>query len=252
MRRVFTLVVSCVLASSTAVASPSGKQAKAAFDAGVAAYTKGDFAAASAKLEESYELEYDVETLFAWAQSERKLERCDRAIDLYKKLLDTDLPAENKQAIAVQVGECQAILAAQAPVEAAPPPEPVAPPPVAPRPIEEPKPVTPERRAWWKDPVGGTLVGVGVVGIGLGAVFLVQASGADKDKLTAATYPEFEALEAKAESRGRLGVIGLAVGGGLVLGGVIRYAMTSGKRNEPALTGWLAPSGGGLALGGRF
>ena len=56
----------------------------------------------------SYGLEKDPETLFAWAQAERKLDDCDKAVELYNELLALDLPAENKQVIETQVGECKA------------------------------------------------------------------------------------------------------------------------------------------------
>ena len=108
----------------------------------------------------------------------------------------------------------------------------------------------PEGRAWWKDPIGGALVGAGVAGIGLGVVFLVQARGADRDKEAAATYPEYEVLADRAESRGRLGVIATVAGGALVAAGVVWYVTR--KPTEPTLTTFVLPSGGGLAVSGSF
>lgn len=257
------VVLAALLASSSAIAAPKGGEARAQFDRGVAAYTKGDYATAAEALGASFVLEADPETLFAWAQTERKLGHCDRAIDLYMKLLAMDLPAENKSAIKVQISECKAIIAENPPKKPAvsPQPKPIEPAPVVtaqvepaapPPPREEPMPVDDEGRAWWKDPIGGALVGVGAVGVGLGIVFLAQGSAADADKEMAASYPEYEELANKAESRGRLGVITVAAGGALIIGGIVRYATHGSSKESTAVTTLVLPSGGGLALSGRF
>ena len=229
-------------------AAPKTPEAKAAFDRGVAAYTNNDYAAASEALGQSYTLEPDVETLFAWAQTERKLERCDKASDLYGKLLAYDLPEENKAAIRAKLDECKTILAAQKPVE---PPPPVAEPVPTPPQIDQPPP-PPSSPAWWKDPVGGALVGVGVVGLGVGGYFLVSARSLDSDKDTAPNYGEFQRLEDKADSRGRLGVIAVAGGGALLVAGIVWYATRGGGERPTQVSGWVTPGGGGLVAAGRF
>jgi tetratricopeptide (TPR) repeat protein len=275
-------LVATLLATTSVFAAPKSGEARVQFDKGVAAYTKGDYAAAAEALGASFVLEADPETLFAWAQTERKLGHCDRAIDLYGKLLTMDLPAENKQAIRVQISECKAIIAEQKPTKpgdksagrnpadsklaassTASDPNRIE----AGAPIdatssetaqldttarrEEPSSVTNEGRAWWKDPVGGALVGTGAVALGVGIVFLVQGSAANSDKDGAMTYPEYEALANRAESRGRLGVISLVAGGALATAGVVWY-VTRKPSSERAVTTLVLPSGGGVALSGRF
>jgi len=288
--------VAVLLASGAAGAAPKSAAARAQFDKGVAAYTKGDYEAASAALGSSFVLEADAETLFAWAQTERKLGHCDRAIELYTKLLKMDLPAENKEAVKVQIGECKAIVAdekkakanelkakvdakpktseqkpvepkveakpktsekklGETKIEPVPPPsvEPAPSPPVE-QPIAQPPPLvstSAEGRTWWKDPVGGALVGAGTIGIGLGVVFLVQGKSADSDKANATSYPEYETLANRAESRGRLGVISLVAGGALAAGGVVWY-VTRKPHAEKTVTTLVVPGGGGVALSGRF
>ena len=242
------LIVAITLASGSAAAAPESAEARAHFDRGVAAYTKGDFAGAAEALGKSYAAEADEETLFAWAQTERKLGRCDKAIELYGKLLAMNLPAENKQAINVQIGECKEIIAEE---KAAAEIQPVKPE----QPIET-TPASPEGRAWWKDPVGGALVGIGAIGLGVGVVFLVQARSADEDKASAATYPEYEVLDDRAQSRGQLGVIGAISGGALVTAGIIWYATrdnpTREKSASTTVSGWLVPGSGGFAIAGGF
>ena len=272
------LIALLVAATTTAHAAPKGAAARAQFDRGVTAYTKGDYAAAAEALGASFVLEADPETLFAWAQTERKLGHCDRAIELYKKLLGMNLPAANKEAIQVQIGECKAIIADQkkakpAKVEAKPvetkpvetkpvetkpvetkPVEPAAVEPVAsePAPIVQPEPPRqPEQRARWKDPIGGALVGGGAIALGIGIVFLAQGSAANSDKEMAASYPEYEALANRAESRGRLGVISLVAGSALVACGVARY-LTLKPTQETQVLALPLTGGGGVALSGRF
>jgi tetratricopeptide (TPR) repeat protein len=248
------LLAAAVLLTGAPLASaaPKTPEAKAAFDRGVAAYTANDYAGASEALGQSYALEPDVETLFAWAQTERKLEHCDKASELYGKLLAYDLPEENKGAIRAKLEECKAIIAAQKPVEPAPTPvtEPVVPAPQPPP--EEPGPSS-TTRAWWKDPVGGALVGVGVVGLGVGGYLLISARSLDADKDNATSYGEFKRLEDKASSRGTLGVIAAAGGGALLVAGIVWYATRGGGDERPTqVTGWITSDGGGVAAAGRF
>jgi tetratricopeptide (TPR) repeat protein len=241
MKRLRTaIVVALALVAGSAAAAPKDKAAKKEFDKGVAAYTKGDFTGAADAFSKSDAIESDAETLFAWAQSERKLDQCGKALELYTRLLALDLPDENKQAVNVQIGECKDIIAAQKP------PEPVASPP------DEPPPPPPEGRAWWKDPVGGALVGLGAVGVGVGVVFLVQGHSADTDKASATTYPAFKTLDDRAKSRGQLGVISLAAGGALVIGGIAWYATHKSSSHEKIVTGWLDGHGGGIGVAGAF
>lgn len=241
-----------VVGTASAVAAPKGSAAKAAFEKGVAAYTKGNFAVAAAQLGTSYGLEPDVETLFAWAQAERKLEHCEKASALYAKLLDAALPAANKAVVREKFDECQKILAAQAPPEPIDTPAP--PPPVAERPAPSPPPAPAheDARAWWANPVGATLVVGGLASAGVGTVFLVQGRAANRDKASAVTYGEFQRLEDRAESRGTLGTA-LAIGGGvLVTAGIVWYATHAPSKHPARLAGWASPSGGGVVALGSF
>ncbi|HWU90330.1 MAG TPA: hypothetical protein VN253_23865 [Kofleriaceae bacterium] len=242
--------VAVLALASPAAAAPKGAPAKAAFDRGVVAYQKGDFAAAAEALGASFKLEADVETLFAWAQSERQLEHCDKAVELFTKLLGFDLPAENKKVVQSKIDECKAIIAAQPPKEPVPTEQPK---PAEPAQVVQPPPVKPPppgRSPWWKDPIGDGLVGAGIVGLGAGAFFLVSARQAEQDSLK--NIGQFEKYDDRAQSRGKLGVISSIVGGVLVAGGIVRYATHYGGEEHQTVTGWLTPDGGGIAAFGRF
>lgn len=242
------LAIAALLAATPAFAAPKGKAAKAAFDRGVTAYTKGDFAAASEALGQSYKLEPDVETLFAWAQSERQQNDCESAIDLYNKLLDTDMPAENKDAVRTKLEECKAIIAEKAALEA-----PVAPPeePVREEPVRE-EPTPSGKTPWWKDPIGDALTIGGVVALGVGGYFLYSGKSAEDKSFE--NEAQFEENQDKAESHGKIGVILTLTGGALIVGGIVRYVTrdSGGNQESTTVTGWVTADSGGLAAIGRF
>jgi tetratricopeptide (TPR) repeat protein len=240
------LVGVIVLASSLAGAAPKNPKARAAFDEGIAAYQKADWPAAAAAFGKAYGIEADVEALFAWAQSERQQDHCEKAIELYGKLLESSLPDENKQVVSEKLAECKKLVAAKQPEPATPP----KPEPTPPKPEPAPMPANPEGKSRFKDPIGGVLLGTGVVALGVGTYFLVAAKGADSDAKSATNYFDVERFNDDADSKGKLGVVATLAGGALIVAGVVRYAT---HRSKPrAVTGWITPEGGGIAAFGRF
>jgi tetratricopeptide (TPR) repeat protein len=269
------IVLALVSLASSADAKPKRRDAKVAFDRGVAAYQKGNFEAASEALGKSFDLERDVDTLFAWAQSERKLEHCDKASDLYEKLLTLNLPAANRSAVELKLDECRKIIAQQkpkaehAPGEPVPAPGPGEPKPpsvqepllrpadgvIPPEPLQpgDPKPTV---RVWYKDPVALGLVGAGIVATGVGTAFLISARALSSDAKDGAkdqtkNYDEVQDLNDKATSRGKIGLITTAAGGALLVGGLVWIATHRGP-TEQRVAGWLSPDGGGLTVAGVF
>lgn len=263
-------LIALVAMVSPALAAPKSRAAKVQFDKGVAAYKKSDFAAASVAFDKSLALEVDLETLFAYAQAERKQGHCDKASELYVKLLAMKMPAQNKAVVKDQLEECKRIIAdeaaaaEQARIAAAHvEPEPPQPPP---QPAPPPEPATPVHlveahrepatlvvsHPWYTDAAGDTMVLVGIVGLAAGAGLLVSAHSAEAQSKTAVDYDRFQALDDKASSRGVYGVVASSVGAALVIGGVIRYATRSSTSETSTVTGWVTPTGGGLALTGGF
>ncbi len=249
------LVAALVLApGALAEASPKTPKAKAAFAAGVKAYQTHNYANASKYLEKSFSFERDVETLFAWAQSERQLDHCDKASELYDKILTFDMPTANKEAVQAKLEECKQILDAAKPkaepvVVVEPRPEPV-------RSEPQPPPPPPEPRAWWKNPVGLTLVGLGLVGSTIGTGYLVVGASAHSQMVTFDGKDRAQYLHYAAEAKtdGQRGMIATAIGGGLLVTGIIWFA-THGRGDEAhdaQVSAWVSPSSSGLALGGRF
>ena len=289
-RQALTALVALVLAGSpvSVGAAPKGRAAKAQFDKGVIAYGKSDFVTASLAFGKSYALEVDVETLFAWAQSERKQGDCAKASELYVKLLETKLPAENKAVVQGQLDECKKILdddqakesaAERARIDqarahqprdeaykpAAPPPESSPPPPSSPPAASVDAPARAstdvaihasavEPSPWYKDPAGDALTGLGIAGVAFGGVMLMSASSASSDAKSAPTYDQFKVLDDKAKSRGTIGVIAAGAGAALIIGGVIRYATRSTNEagESTTVTGWLDGHASGIAITGGW
>lgn len=279
---ILALVAAGIAGAGSAEARPKKRDARTAFDRGVAAYQKANFEAASEALGKSYELEHDVDTLFAWAQSERKLEHCDQAIELYGKLMDSGLPSANKAVVQQKLDECRAIIAARAkaapPRPVAPPPSPapavrpVAPPPepappeptrpavppapppqVAPVPAEPVAPPPPvASRVWYRDPISLTVIGVGVVGTGVGAGFLISARSEHVAVASSATLQEARDHSDHAKSRLRVGLVTGSIGIAVVGGGVAWMLLHRDPGERRTVTGWLVPGGGGLAVTGGF
>ena len=62
------------------------------------------------------------------------------------------------------------------------------------------------------------------------------------------TYADFKAFDDKASSRGEIGVVATGVGVACVIGGIVWYATHEDHPRESAISGWIAPTGGGLAI----
>jgi tetratricopeptide (TPR) repeat protein len=273
--RAWPLALAVLLVAGSADAKPRRRDAKIAFDRGVIAYQKGNFEAAAEALGKSFALERDVDTLFAWAQSERKLDRCDKAIELYEKLLTFNLPAANKTAVEVNLDECRTAVAQQKPRIEPPAVEPRPAEPIAqdprPAPVEPPRvaqsPVvaaaTPEPsllrdappaavRPWYKDPVALGLGGGGLIAVGVGTGLLISAKSLDSDSKAAGSYDQSRELGDKARSRGNIGGVTAAVGA-VALIGAAAWIVTHRKSGESStVTGWLAPDSGGIGVAGAF
>ncbi|HSS01774.1 MAG TPA: hypothetical protein VLM79_32175 [Kofleriaceae bacterium] len=259
-----------MLAAGAADAKPRRRDAKVAFDRGVTAYQKGNFEGASEALGKSFAIERDVDTLFAWAQSERKLEHYDKAVELYEKLLTFNLPQANRTAVEANLEECRALVAQQKPKPGGPaaeakPAEPLAAdarpeaataaparvaeqPPVAPAP-PPPSDGFPAPRPWYKDAVALGLGGVGVVATGVGVGLLISAKSLDSDSKAATDYRRALDLRNQAQQRGNIGGVTAAVGVGALIGAAV-WVVVHRKTSERTVTGWLTGQGGGLAVAG--
>lgn len=249
-----------------ALAAPgllSNPEAKAKFQEAQEAFRTEDYDAAAAAVEAAYIIEPQPMLLYPWAQAERSRGNCGAAVELYGRFLESDPPEAAATPARENMERCQEQLDAEAAEEEEiiediedddleedlePDPAPI------------PAPVTtddqPKAKAWYKDPLGGVLVGVGVAGVGAGVGLMVVASS------SAGKAPEQDSHQGYLDERDRAtglrngGAIALSIGGALVLGGVVRYVLVA-KKSKQASTAWrMTPELGrrwaGVTVGRRF
>jgi hypothetical protein len=153
------------------------------------------------------------------AELVRRQGRCEEALELYKRFLSENPPAEDISAAERSMEECRAE------VEPAP-----APPPAAVAPETDPPPpraAPPAPRRWYADPLGNGLfwpgLAVAAAGSGLlGAAHRNRAAAEDAD-----SEPAYLDTLGAAPEMSAAGIALLSVGGALMLAGVIRYAVVA-------------------------
>jgi tetratricopeptide (TPR) repeat protein len=237
---------------------PKNAKARKHFDSAVELYKAEDYDEAAAEANRGLAIEQHESLLFILAQAERQRGNCVEAVEILTKFIETtesDDMRENaltaKALCAEELAELarQAELAAQQAAEAEaenePEPEPVTPPP--------PVPVKP----WYRDPLGGALVGVGGAAVLAGGAVLISAAVLDPD--AAADYGDFDERRRLRPKLVLAGGITAGVGALLAAGGAVRWVLLA-KRNKdtapPAarleLGPWLDRRRAGLVLKGRF
>jgi hypothetical protein len=182
------------------------------FHDGLAAYAKRDYKTASREFETAYKLDPLPVLLFTWAQSERLGGHCDKAVPLYNKYLYADINAKQKAETRDNIQRCGGNVEAPKKTELA----------VA------------ESPRWYKDKLGGALTVAGVVGIGVGVVYLVKASGTRSDADSAMFLDDFKSGLDDATTQRRIGAVSLTLGLGLVASGIAVYVIHD-KQNKKKL-----------------
>lgn len=235
---------SILLASLLIAAAPgqgdAARRAQAAFDA-------GDYDAAATAAAEAHAATGDPKHLYAQAQAERFGGRCDLAIEHYREFI-ADVPS-GAATLAAQdnIAECEAVLGRTAsepdPTEA--PVEPAAPlqPEPTPAPVDEPRP---RRNQWARDPLGGVLVGAGVLALGVGGGLYGQARADQRAALRADDVVTYGERIDRAYTLSRAGLSVMIAGGALVVGGVIRWVVLARRPRSDQTA--LRVGSGGLVL----
>jgi len=259
-----SLRVAPLLLALAAPAPLTNPEAKAKLQEAGAAFKANDFDAAAAAVEAAYLIEPNPILLYPWAQAERSRGNCAAAVELYQRFLDSG-PSEEAAAPAREnMQRCQEQLDAEAAskppeeedpedevvVEEEPEPEP------APAPVIK-KDDEPKAKRWYADPVGGVLVGVGIVGVGVGAGLMGAGSSAAGKAADVDSHSKYLDERDRATGLRNGGAIALSIGGALVVGGVVRYVLVAKKGEQGKANAWrVAPEVGrrwaGVTVGRRF
>lgn len=226
----FVVVVMAVTLSVRPVAHAAPPEAQRAEARGHVArgeqqYAAGHFPEAAAEFAQAHALDAQPAYLYRWAQAERRAGNCPVAVQLYRRYLRHELPAENVEAAQKNLARCGHA-------------EPVDPPPATvldassgPQPRGE---VEYDRRPpWWQDPAGVSLVAIGTAGLAAGGV-IGGVAQAHRQRAADATVEErYADHEQRFESLRTAAVVTAAVGAALVVGGVIRWAVVARRSRRP-------------------
>lgn len=211
-------------------------------DEATALYERADLAGALEKLEAAYARSKRPDILFGIGRIHVDRGDCTKAIDVYRRFLESKPGPRSTQIATEKIAECQAILGRSTP-PASPPRSNV--------PASMPRTRTVEH-PWYTDVVGDVLLVAGVGALGTSAYF-ANGARADIDRASAGapsgiSLEEYTRLTDRADNRRRNAWIAASVGGALVLGGVLKLALSDRTEVVPVAS----PTGGGVALGGRF
>lgn len=219
-----------------------------------AAFAAGDYDTAAEAAADAYVAESDPIYLYVRAQAERFGGRCELAITHYQQFIEADPQRPAADAARDNIAECEAVLA-----KAEPAPEPVAP-------LEPADPAAPvettagvssthaDRRGahWARDPLGGALVGAGVVVLGIGGGLSGKAHADERAAMKATDVVTYGEQIDRAYTQSRVGLSMMIAGGALVVGGVVRWAVlgSRSKRGNASRRAAqrLLPAAGGIAL----
>ena len=273
-----SLVLSLVWALVLAVA-PGGllknPEADRLLGEAQAAFEAQDFAKAAKLLEEAYLIEPNAQLLYPWAQAERSQGNCETAITLYERFLESKPAKQFADAAQGNIDRCREQLEEEGAAmvveddegaedetgedlladteDTEPEPE------VAPEPAPVKAPAdrgTKKPKAWFRDPVGGVLVGLGVGGVGAGAALMGIASSRAKSIGNADLNTEYEDTRDAATKLNTGGIVALSIGGALLVSGIVRWAVVArkNKQNEASQSAalWLQPERSGVGQSGTI
>jgi tetratricopeptide (TPR) repeat protein len=217
------MLLTCV-AYAQAPGTSLKPEARAHYRRGLELYQHGQFDAAISELREGLAIDPQPELLYALGQAERKSGHCDRAVEHFQACLALLKDPAAQAAVRVQIERC----AVEQKEEPKPGPE------ARPQPLPEelpeiqwPEPAPappPKRSSWIRDPLGGVLTTIGLAGVATGGALIGVAR--DEGAHAGDSYQRFADAQ-NAMSLWTGGVVSLSVGGALILGGIVRYAVVA-------------------------
>ncbi len=252
MKHLPAILLTLGVSSLTHADDRLSRATKEHMDRGLAEYQAHNYDAAVIEFQAAYAIEPRREILFAWGQAERLRGDCARALTLYRQFLGWSPPADEAQRATDRIAECERTLqeratgalspkttetgnGAQSLTEA-----------IAVAPVAPPAP-SDATTPWYRDGLGGTLVGLGTVSAAAGITLLALS----QRELTGADYGAFDAAATRADRQYIAGV-GATIAGGLLLGvGIVRIA-TSKPQRSPRVSLVIDPGSSSFGVAGRF
>jgi hypothetical protein len=190
-------------------------------------FADGRYAEAAAAFEAAYQATSDPAFLFGHAQALRFGGNCGGAIELFEEFIATSPPEPDVKEAERVIEACREILGQ------GPTPDPIVAPEPAPAPALAPDRAPPPRR-WSQDRAGGALVGTGVALVAVGAGLYGGSHALARDRME--TEAQYERREGTVRGLAAGGITALAVGGALVVGGIVRWVIVA--RREGRASAW--------------
>jgi hypothetical protein len=221
---VITLALCLVLVSAP---EPEGADDNPHFATAVAAWKDKRWEAAADAFEQAYELDPRPEYVFAKAQARRFAGDCERAIAGYHEFIALAPPPAAIEEARGHIATCGG----------EPDPAPTPPPAPAPAPRVEPTPPVvdaskpaPAPKPWWRDAAGHALLWSGVALAATGGGLLGEALVRRQRGEEADDEEEYRDARRGGETLMYVGIPLLSIGGALMIGSVIRFAVVARAR----------------------
>jgi hypothetical protein len=203
------------------------------------AYDLQDWDKSIHEYQAAYQAEQRPEFLWALAQAQRMGGDYKAAIDSYKAFKRLDVSTTQANAAELQITKCEALEAkkeaeaAKAANRAKPAPTAEAKTPTtAPKPTKhEEQPAAPDQEHWYSDAFGHILFFTGLAVSGVGGYFLL--TGNSDVRNTSGGYDEVTTRQDSGKKKQVIGTGGLAVGGALMVGGIVRYLVVGNGQSPP-------------------
>jgi len=247
---VWVIVAFALALSSTAVAQPGASdpkaEAKTHVETGTRLFDAQQYGKAAEEYQQAYLLDPQPLYLYASAQALRLDGNCTRALRSYRAYLRTNPSPLDADKAQKNIDRCEQDLKDHPPVTD---PRVVTPPlttqPQVLPPAPPPTPTEPPSRSWTRDWAGHALVGGGVIVAATGLVLYLGGRSTIEDHNSSPTYGDFVAgrgdLDA-AKLKQTLGVSAIAVGGALVVGGIVRYVVHGRGDRATHVSASIAPN----------
>lgn len=206
---------------------------------GATLFRIGRYREAAAAFAREYETNPDPALLFGRAAALKRSGDCLSALEAFEAFIAAGPPAPDVVEAERQIDDCEAIVEATAKATAArseaaePSPAPTSTEPV-------PRDRSPSPDAWWRDPIGGTLVGIGGA-ILAGGAGLYGASFGVAAREQPDAQSEHESRRRQVQSLAGTGIPLMAVGAAVLLGGIARWAVLARRQRGQAGVGVLGP-----------
>ena len=203
---------------------------------GATLFRLGRYREAAEAFAREYEQRPDPALLYGRAAALKRSGDCLSALDAFEAFIAAGPPAPDVEEAERQIADCEAIVEATAKAAAQRSAEPTPAP--APAAAEAPPRDLPSRSdAWYRDPIGGTLVGTGAA-ILVGGAGLYGASFGVAAREQPDTQSEHESRRRQVRSLAGTGIPLMAVGAAILVGGVVRWAVLARRQRGRTGAAW--------------